>query len=87
MFTLLQALLAVLEDQVLSKLSVLSFFDIDWEIAARAKQFNPATKKFQLCLTEKYIIMFKPEGATLNSRSEMFATCRHRKKLLLGFVK
>ena len=58
-------------------------FDINWEIAARAEPFNPATKKCQLCLTEKYLIMFKPEGATLNSRSEMFATCRHRTKLLL----
>ena len=58
-------------------------FDIDWEIAARAEPYNPATKKCQLCLTEKYLIMFKPEGATLNLRSEMFATCRHRTKLLL----
>ena len=30
-------------------------FDIDWEIAARAKQFNPATKKCQLCLTENIL--------------------------------
>ena len=58
-------------------------FYINWEIAATAEPFNPATKKCQLCLTEKYLIMFKPEGATLNSRSEMFATCRHRTKLLL----
>ena len=32
-------------------------------------------------------ITFKPEGATLNSRNEMFATCRHRKKLLVDNIK
>ena len=57
--------------------------NIDIRETARAEPFNSATKKCQLCLTEKYLIMFKPEGATLNSRSEMFATCRHRKKILL----
>ena len=58
-------------------------FNISWEVVARARPFNPSNKKCKLCLTEKYFITFKSEGATLNSRSEMFATCRHRKKLLL----
>ena len=56
---------------------------ISWKILARSKPFNPATRKCNLCIREKYYIIFKPEGATLNSRSELFSTCRHRKKLLL----
>ena len=52
-----------------------------------APPFNPSNKKCRLCLTEKYFIKFKLEGATLNSRSEMFATCRHRKKLLVSNIK
>ena len=28
--------------------------------------------------------MFKPESATLNSRNELFNTCRHRKQKLLN---
>ena len=31
--------------------------------------------------------MFKPEGATLNDRSEFYSTCRHREKNLLEKVK
>ena len=37
-----------------------------------------------LCIREKYFIIFQPEGASLNSRSELFTTCRHRKKQLLA---
>ena len=56
---------------------------ISWKILAKCESFNPATRKCNLCLREKYCIIFKPEGASLNARSELFATCRHRLKLLL----
>ena len=59
-------------------------FKIDWKILMRGNSFNPSTKTCNLCLKEKYCIMFKPDGATLNSRSELFSTCRHRLKPLLG---
>ena len=58
-------------------------FDIKWSIVDRAKEFNPVTKKCRLCDKEKYYIIFQPEGAKLNERSELFSTCRHRKKQLL----
>ena len=32
---------------------------------------------------EKFYILFRPEGATLNKRSELFSTCRHRLSQLL----
>ena len=56
---------------------------ISWKILSRRKSFNPATRRCNLCLREKFCIIFKPEGASLNSRSELFSTCRHRKTLLL----
>ena len=56
---------------------------ISWKILSKRKSYNPATKKCTLCLREKYLIIFNPEGASLNSRSELYSTCRHRKKLLL----
>ena len=59
-------------------------YNITWKLIARAPAFNPSTKSCNLCLKEKYFIMFRPEGASLNSRSELFATCRHRLKPLLG---
>ena len=62
-------------------------YSITWKTIARGKGFNPTTRSCQLCLKEKYLIMFRPEGATLNSRDEFFSTCRHRLKKLLGKTK
>ena len=58
-------------------------FEIQWSIIDRAKIFNPTTRKCQLCLKEKFHIIFQPEGATLNKRSELFSVCRHRLGQLL----
>ena len=58
-------------------------YQISWKILSKRTSYNPATKRCNLCLREKYLIIFNPEGATLNSRSELYSTCRHRKKLLL----
>ena len=62
-------------------------YEIAWKTLARGRVFNPITKTCQLCLKEKYLIIFSPEGATLNKRSELFSTCRHRLKDLLEKVK
>ena len=56
---------------------------VSWWVIDRGKAFNPTTKTCDLCLREKYHIMFNPHTATLNDRREIFATCRHRTKLLL----
>ena len=61
-------------------------YTVSWEILAKAPSFNPATKTCKLCLKEKWFIMFRPEGATLNHRSEFFSTCRHRLKPLLAYT-
>ena len=61
-------------------------YNIKWKAVDRAARFNPVTKKCRLCLKEKYYIIFQPEGAKLNRRSELYSTCRHRKKDLLSNV-
>ena len=61
-------------------------FNLFWKIITRSQSFNPSTRRCNLCIKEKYRIVFKPEGASLNSRSEIFATCRHRLKPLLANV-
>ena len=58
-------------------------FEISWSIVEKAPEFNPTTRRCTLCLKEKYHIICKPDGATLNSRSELFSTCRHRLSKLL----
>ena len=58
-------------------------FDITWRMLARATHFNPITRKCNLCLKEKHFIMYGEGTSTLNKRSEIFNTCRHRTKALL----
>ena len=61
-------------------------FNIEWDIIDRAPPFYPTTRKCRLCLKEKYHIMFSGGGASLNSRSEIFSTCKHRLTDLLANV-
>ena len=58
-------------------------YNIKWSVVARGSDFNPATGICRVCLLEKFFIMFKPEGASLNQRSEFFTHCRHYSKFLL----
>ena len=59
-------------------------YNIDWSVVTRAADFNPATRVCRVCLEENFFIMFKPEGATLNQRSEFFTLCIHFHKFLLN---
>ena len=61
-------------------------FHVDWSIIDRGRKFNPTNRKCNLCLKEKYHIIFQPSGASLNKRSELFSVCRHRWQQLLANV-
>ena len=56
---------------------------VSWKIVAKSQAYTPATDKCNLCLLEKYHIIFKPHMATLNNRHELYSACRHKKKFLL----
>ena len=58
-------------------------FEVKWEIIDKAKPFNPVSGICALCTREKFLIAFAPEGATLNKRSEIFSSCRHKQRMLL----
>ena len=58
-------------------------YTVSWRIIDRGRAYNPTTKSCNICDKEKYHIMFNPQTATLNSRREIFATCKHRTKNLL----
>ena len=59
-------------------------YSIKWDIICETKvAFNPLNGYCKLCTMEKYYIMFKPEDATLNLRSEFFNHCRHKERHLL----
>ena len=53
-------------------------YELKWSLLDRGPVYNPITRKCRLCLLEKFYIIFKTETASLNRRSELFNTCRHR---------
>ena len=53
-------------------------FSIKWRVIKRCKAYKSSSKRCNLCLHEKFLIICHPELGTLNS------SCRHRKKHLLA---
>ena len=58
-------------------------FTVEWKFLKQVASYSPTSEKCNLCLTEKYFIIFERDGATLNQRSEFTSACRHRAKFLL----
>ena len=57
---------------------------VTWKILQNnIPDYNPVTAKCLLCIKEKFIIVLKPQLATLNARQEIFSSCRHKKGKLL----
>ena len=54
-----------------------------WDILCHAKIFSPISERCDLCVKEKYYILYHPELASLNIRSELFSACRHKDRFLL----
>jgi hypothetical protein len=58
-------------------------YTLNWKIISRALPYSPTTKRCNLCITEKFYIIYHPKLASLNSRCELANSCRHFKKFLL----
>ena len=58
-------------------------YAIKWKILCRAPHYSNKTKKCNLCLSEKYYILYKQNTASLNKKSELLSKCRHKEKFLL----
>ena len=57
---------------------------VNWKfLGENVPIFNPISNRCRLCLREKYNIVLKPNLASLNSRQEIFAHCRHLQSELL----
>ena len=61
-------------------------FSIKWRIIKQANDYSTATKRCNLCISEKFYIICRPEEATLNKRNELVSACRHSKKHLLSSI-
>ena len=56
---------------------------IHWKIIAKCKPYSNNTRRCNLCLHEKFLIICRPDMSSLNKRNELIGTCRHSKKFLL----
>ena len=56
---------------------------ITWKLIDRGRPFSPVNGVCQLCLKEKFFILYHPEMAEINKRSETFSACPHKKSFLL----
>ena len=62
-------------------------YSIKWSIIRKCSPYSNATKKCQLCLYEKYVILCRPELCSLNKRSELTEACMHARNYKLKFYK
>ena len=53
-------------------------YKISWKILARAPGYNPITGMCRLCLKESFFILFHPETASLNKKTEIYQGCKHK---------
>ena len=56
---------------------------ITWKLVDKGKTYSPVTGVCQLCIKEAFYIIYNSDMAELNSRSEIFSACRHKKATLL----
>lgn len=61
-------------------------YSISWRILGKAKAYLGSSKRCNLCILEKYFIICHRDKGTLNKKTEMVNTCRHRNKFLLQSV-
>ena len=57
--------------------------NVEWKIIDRGTPFSPVTNMCNLCLKEKFHILFSKDLPLLNSRSEIYSHCRHKQSVLL----
>ena len=56
---------------------------ISWRIVSSSSPYNSSSKRCNLCLKEKFLIICRPDLSSLNKRNELAPSCLHRNKMLL----
>ena len=58
-------------------------FRVKWRVLKTCHPYNSESKKCNLCLQEKYFIIFRKDLSSLNKRNELASSCRHRNRFTL----
>ena len=56
---------------------------IEWKIIKKCHAYSTTSKTCNLCTSEKFFIIYRPNMSSLNNRNELATDCKHRKKHLL----
>ena len=59
-------------------------FRASWDILRKASAYSNLSKRCDLCLTEKLMIISADKSTLLNRRSEIISKCRHQNKFYLS---
>ena len=59
-------------------------FRVNWEVLRRAPAYSCLSKRCDLCLAEKLMILYADRSTLLNKRSELISKCRHQNKFCLS---
>ena len=60
---------------------------VTFKILKFAPSFTPEAGRCALCTAEKLIILKSEKNKTINSRTEILSTCRHRRRHILAHQK
>ena len=60
---------------------------VTWEILRKCNRYKCGTRRCDLCLTEKMLILRTKGPECLNKRSELMASCPHMRKYRLQNIK
>ena len=58
-------------------------FQVKWKVLKKCKPYSNISKKCNLCLYEKFIIICNKELWSLNRRNELASSCPHRNRYVL----
>ena len=61
-------------------------YSISWRVLSSNSPYNSSSKRCNLCLKEKFLIIYRPDLSSLNKRNELVSSCRHRNKALLRYA-
>ena len=69
------------------RVNQISSFEIKWSILTSAAAYSNKSKRYNLCLAEKFFIIKAEKSTLLNKRSELVSKCRHENKFYLMNLK
>ena len=59
-------------------------YNVQFRVIENKKPYMPESKRCELCIAEKYHILYNNMENKINKKSEIISKCRHKRKFKLG---